>query len=412
MKPILSLILAALIVRAEAQPFSFAQKAAPRFQYELANLAASDSTLSRLLLGISILQGDLSFMPVAQGFEAEYRISLAIVNAGGDTVAAHQEEARLRVETLAETHSRQKYAFHRFDFNLPPGQYVAHLTLLDRASHLHTQAIAAKQLRDFGAANSTLVVSDALWLERPSWEARSYELMLFENTTNPNRELALYLEIKSRDRDTPLQVRQTIRNAHNEIVLQQQRVWSRHGAVEKIFLPIGTELLPYGSYEVEMALQQGGAHERVVAGFRLAWDDIPRTALHLNHALAAAKYLASEEENQTLQFALTQEALPTKQEILRKFWQAHDTTTTHAVRSAFYQRMVEAEDKFGGERRGWQTDLGRVYLMHGSPDEIEIPSRTSKAQPFQIWRYRARSREFLFIDRKGLGLYQLALGQD
>lgn len=412
MKPVLSLILAALIGRAEAQPFSFAQKAAPRFQYELANLAASDSTLSRLLLGMSILQGELNFLPVAQGFEAEYRISLALVSANGDTVAAHKEEARLRVENLAETHSRQKYAFHRFDFNLPPGQYVAHLTLLDVASNLQTEATAPKQLRDFGAAHSALAVSDAVWLERPSREAGNYDLMLFENTTNPNRELALYFEIMSRDRGTPLHVRQTIRNAQNEIVLEQQRIWPRQGTIEKIFLPISTELLPYGSYAVEMTLQQAGARERVVAGLRLAWDDIPNTALHLNHALATAKYLASEQESQTLQFALTQEALPAKQEALRKFWQAHDTTATHAVRSAFYHRMVAAEDKFGGERRGWQTDLGRVYLMHGSPDEIEIHSRTSKAQPLQIWRYRALGREFLFIDRKGLGLYQLALGQD
>ncbi len=415
MKPILLIVLAVLFCCAIAQSHSPAENAAPRFQYELANLTAPDSTLSRLLAGVSVLQAELAFLPAAQGFEAEYQIALNVVNAKGETVATREEKPRLQAASLAETYSRQQYAFHRFAFDLPPGEYSTRITLVDLVSNLRTEVVAVKTLRNFDATQVALAVSDIVWLERASGEEGNYDLMLFESTTNPNRALALYLEILSRDRQAPLHVQQTIRNARKEIVLEQQCEWPRRSTSEKLILPLGTELLPYGSYEVEMMIQQGGRRQRAAARFRLAWDDIPATALHLDHALGAAKYLATEEEGRTLQTAIEQESLPQKQNALRKFWQTHDTTSAsglYAMRSSFYQRLVEAEDKFGGEQRGWQTDLGRIYLVHGAPDEIAVHTRATTAQPFQVWRYRKRQKEFLFVDRKGLGLYQLAIGRD
>jgi GWxTD domain-containing protein len=415
MKTVLFLVLVALFCCTVARPQSPAEKTAPRFQCELANLAAPDSSLCRLLAGVSVLQAELAFLPSIKGFEAQYRIALAITNARGDTIATREERARLQVETLAETHSRRKYAFHRFVFDLPAGECATRITLLDLVSNEQAHVVAVKRLRNFDATQTALAVSDAVWLERASGEEGDYVPMLFENTTNPNRALALYLEILSRDRQAPLHVRQTIRNARKEVVIEQQRAWPRRSAIEKLFLPIDTELLPYGTYEVEMLVQQAGLQQRAQASFRLAWDGFPATALHLNHALAAAKYLATEEESRTLQAAIAQESLTEKQNALQEFWQAHDTTGAngvYAVRSGFYQRLVEAEDKFGGERRGWQTDLGRIYLAHGAPDEIEFHTRAKAAQPFQVWRYRTLQKEFLFVDRKGLGLYHLAIGQD
>lgn len=398
-----------------AQPDAPAEKIAPRFQFELANTAAPDSTLSRMLACVSVLHGELTFLPAIIGFEAEYQITLEVLNTRSEVVAKREEQTRLHAHDLAEAHSREKYAFHRFVFDLSPGEYSIRLMLNDHVSNRQTNAVRVKALRNFEAAPSTLVLSDALWFERANGEESGYEPMLFENMTNPNRELALYLEILSPDVQAPLYVQQVIRNAREEIVLQQQRVWPRKGALEKLFLPIGTELLPYGSYHVELLIQQKEKRHSVQASFRLAWDGIPSTALHLNHALAAAKYIANEDESHVLQAAREQTSLTEKQNTLRSFWQARDTSsvnTLFATSASFYQRLVEAEDKFGGEKLGWQTDLGRVYLTHGAPDEIEIQTKAKTPQPFQVWRYRNQQKEFLFIDRKGLGLYQLAIGED
>lgn len=395
-----------------AQPDSPTEKITPRFQFELANTVAPDSSLSRMLACVSVLHGELAFLPAINGFEAEYQITLEVANAKGEVAARREEKTRLRAHDVAEAHSREKYAFHRFVFDLPPGEYSARLALRNHASNQQASVVRLKALRSFDAA---LVASDALWFERASVEQGAFEPMLFENSTNPSRELALYLEILSRDLQTPLYVEQTIRNARDEIVLQQQRVWPRKSSLEKLFLPLGTELLPYGSYHVELLIQQKEKRQSARASFRLAWDGIPNTALHLNHALAAAKYLATAEESLALQNALAQISLIEKQNALQKFWQARDTSranTPFATSASFYQRLVEAEDKFGGEKLGWQTDLGRVYLTHGAPDEIEIQTKAKVSQPFQVWRYRNPAKEFLFIDRKGLGLYQLAIGED
>ncbi len=415
MKTVLLALLAFALRGAMAQPLFPTETIAPRVQIELANTTAPDSTLSRLLACVSVLPSGLTFLPAIQGFEAEYEIVLEVLNVKSETVATREATTRLYARDLTEARSSQRYSFHRFVFDFPPGEYSVRLAVLDRVSNLRTDLVTTKALRSFNSEQTSLVLSDAIWLERASGEESNYAPMLFANATNPDRELALYLEVRSRDLQTPLHVQQTIRNARQEIVLQQQRVWPRTGAIERLLLPLGTELLPYGSYAVEMLIQQDGRGQRAVANFRLAWDNVPATALHLNHALGAAKYVATEEERHALQTAVEQISLAEKQNALRKFWQARDTTNANGActsSASFYQRLLEAEDKFGGEKPGWQTDLGRVYLTHGAPDEIEIHTKATATQPFQVWRYHARQLEFLFVDRKGLGLYQLASRED
>ncbi len=62
-----------------------------------------------------------------------------------------------------------------------------------------------------------------------------------------------------------------------------------------------------------------------------------------------------------------------------------------------------------GQREGWKTDRGRVYLMYGQPDEVERHPNEVDAKPYEIWYYHNLTGgvEFVFVDRSSMGDYIL-----
>jgi GWxTD domain-containing protein len=134
--------------------------------------------------------------------------------------------------------------------------------------------------------------------------------------------------------------------------------------------------------------------------------------------LAAWKKLKTEEER----------------EAFRKiFWDLRDTdpdTEENEYRTAYYERFAYVNEHYTSGRPGYLTDRGRIYLIHGKPDEIEshpsggsyvMPSYqggdTITAYPFEIWFYRhvadvGSGIELEFVDRSGSGDYRLVNSAD
>jgi GWxTD domain-containing protein len=86
------------------------------------------------------------------------------------------------------------------------------------------------------------------------------------------------------------------------------------------------------------------------------------------------------------------------------FWFNRDPTpdtVENEYEDEHYRRMEYANEHFGAGIPGWKTDRGRIYILHGPPDEIEShPSGgtydrspqegggTTSSFPFERWRYR------------------------
>ena len=51
-----------------------------------------------------------------------------------------------------------------------------------------------------------------------------------------------------------------------------------------------------------------------------------------------------------------------------------------------YRRIVFANEKYGGQLAGWKTDRGRIYVLFGPPDSVELAA--DQRHPAEKWRYR------------------------
>jgi GWxTD domain-containing protein len=69
-------------------------------------------------------------------------------------------------------------------------------------------------------------------------------------------------------------------------------------------------------------------------------------------------------------------------------------------------RHVNAD--YGGFRKGWKSDPGRVYIVYGPPDEVERYAAQTDRKDHQIWRYYSMGGTiFVFVDESGYGNYRL-----
>lgn len=121
-------------------------------------------------------------------------------------------------------------------------------------------------------------------------------------------------------------------------------------------------------------------------------------------------------------------SLRAKRNFLTRFWRARDPTPgtpRNEARESFYQKVQLANREYRetghGSPVGWRSDRGRIYLRNGPPDEIrqqgahgEGGRLQSRALAWEVWRYTSsgKDRFYIFVDRTGLGSYNLVRSND
>jgi GWxTD domain-containing protein len=98
-----------------------------------------------------------------------------------------------------------------------------------------------------------------------------------------------------------------------------------------------------------------------------------------------------------------------KRKFMSDFWRVRDSNALTAVnefKQDYFERLQYVEQHFGGMRRpGWKTDMGRIMLMYGKPDEIErYPSNIDK-RAYEIWHFYSveGGTQCYFVDIQDLG---------
>jgi GWxTD domain-containing protein len=177
-----------------------------------------------------------------------------------------------------------------------------------------------------------------------------------------------------------------------------------------------------------------GAGTTLIAGSIWAYRNFVKSPAAKKHkslkqqALDEIAYLATAAEKKALKRLNTPEQI---QQFLAAFWERRDpspNTEENELREEFHRRRDYANAHFGKE--GWKTDRGRVYILHGPPDDIEqLPminvrfgnnaGRSLKALELWIYSRPANGTElpnifssynpgavkFVFADLEGAGCY-------
>jgi len=141
-------------------------------------------------------------------------------------------------------------------------------------------------------------------------------------------------------------------------------------------------------------------------------------------------YIITDEERAVFQKLTTPQE---KERFIEQFWKRRDTDPTTSInefKEEHYRRIAYANEHFHAGVAGWRTDRGKVYIIHGPPDEREqhLAGETyrrtmregggsTKTYPFERWRYRhiegiGTNVEIEFVDSTLDGNYTLVLNPE
>jgi GWxTD domain-containing protein len=140
----------------------------------------------------------------------------------------------------------------------------------------------------------------------------------------------------------------------------------------------------------------------------------------------AAYIIAPEERCAFLQLRSDEE----RDIFIEQFWYRRSPdpeSFENPLQEEHYRRIVFANNKFGTDIPGWQTDRGHIYIQYGPPDVVvshpagETMWRPSQDAPdsakhsWENWHYNyfeglGESVDFEFVDAAGSGEYPLRIG--
>lgn len=104
-----------------------------------------------------------------------------------------------------------------------------------------------------------------------------------------------------------------------------------------------------------------------------------------------------------------------KKNFIDEFWRKRDSnsdTPENEFKIEHYRRINLANLHFSRTREskdGWNTDMGRIYILYGEPSEIERHPSTRGAKPWEQWNYHELQGGvyLVFVDEDGYGVYRL-----
>jgi GWxTD domain-containing protein len=85
------------------------------------------------------------------------------------------------------------------------------------------------------------------------------------------------------------------------------------------------------------------------------------------------------------------------------FWEKRQPGNSEAAWLEYKEKVDFVQEKYGTRnKRGYETDRGRVYLEYGEPIDISDRANEPSSLPYQIWRYYKAGRfnnvRFVFYD--------------
>jgi len=138
-------------------------------------------------------------------------------------------------------------------------------------------------------------------------------------------------------------------------------------------------------------------------------------------------YIITPQEREAFLHLTTNEE---REQYIEEFWRRRNPdpdSPENSYREEHYRRIAYANEHFSSGIPGWRTDRGRIYILHGPPDEIDSHAAGSTydrppeqgggsttVYAFDIWRYRhlddiGDNIELWFADPTGTGEYHLTM---
>jgi len=419
-----------LLVLTFGSPLIAVSQIIPTFEFDLFNVKSSNGE-SHLEVFTRVPFSSLQFTEQQNSFFSQYEILAEVFEI--------DEKGRQRAVVLSKIWERSKKidSFRNTQSDtladlstqtlkdLSPGSYAMEMQLEDRNSGA---TFLRKQKFEIKAFNKATELSGLLFAD--DFDASTGKLTpnIASAIGSDKDDLVLFYEIYS-DRRKPVKVSYQIynkkvnakpsfksvlpfRSKKDDMVFEYESTETVNldSGENEATRDLDLSKLKIGEYVVRVQVKD--IDDNILSSsakdLSIQWTGLEDQIADIAGSVNQLKYIAKSSEIREINRA------PNMQErsrLFRAFWNRRDPTpgTPRNERmEEYYYRIKFANDRYSRFGDGWETDLGQVFILYGEPDYIQrYPYSYGSSKPYQVWSYYSIGRRFVFIDRTGVGDYQL-----
>ena len=417
----------------------------PLFYVDTASFRSHVEGQSRLEIYTKISNDQLLFQKEGGRFLSHIETSLGLFD-GEEQVAGGRWDDRIVASRYEDTRAGSIEQIRQYVFLVRPGRYrlVARMRdlLAQKVSGVEIEAevpaygaerlqlsrlMFAQRIGSPSDSTTTAVLHPSAGEQRSRGEFSSASAVFMKGTRQvipvvqrvygeafPT--LMVYVEVYNRGSGVPLTLEYRVYDRWNKIVLRRSET-VREDPKEGVEIDsAGTILktasldltaLSEGPYQLQIVAREGSSGGQASTSgmfqIRRSYRALFRTKP--KDVIESLRYIASKKELKALQSEDEQERM----EAWDRFWERRAPfSKALELQEEYYRRVRYANVQFTNViHRGWRTDRGRIYILYGSPDEVQRYPFEVDRKPYEIWRYYKINQEFVFVDEDGFGEYRL-----
>ncbi|HNW60036.1 MAG TPA: GWxTD domain-containing protein [bacterium] len=407
---VLGFFIGAAALPAQVEFDAMQENTGPNFHADLVNTAIdSSSTLSRLTVYIEILFDDLHFVKQGDVFEANYEVAVTLFDKDNDQADGAVWKEKVVATNFDMTNKRDHISQCHHAFALDPAHYTVKISVLDLESRQKSERSTAIDLARFDrgelSGSSLLFISS---VTQDSTGRLAVRPQISDATKGIIDSTLAFLEVYAAHPPQEVKVKYELLGNATRTKVRRTFTQNLERWNTPLFFKLRTDSLPQDTYLLSVELEGGGASFKTRKSFFVRWSALPASATDLKTAVEQLRYVATKNEWKRLKKAKGGDALL---EEYKAFWLRHDPTPgteANETMDAFYSRIEFANQRFSVMHMpGWRTDMGLIFIILGSPDDVERDAYPRDMKPYEIWNYYQYNRQFLFFDYTGFGDYRL-----
>ncbi len=377
------------------------------FFYTFYNLPSTVPGQNELLTFFEIPYATLLFEKQAHTFFASAVWTITVENQDEQTVFSQDIVDTARVDSFQMTLSQKKFFSHFEKILLKPGKYRLKIRLFDRISE--SPALRSEEFKSPDYIGKAPAFGDILFLKSATDTTLGTANLLPFFRPQDLDSVSFFTRIVCK-RDRPHAILKIeIKSLNNQVVYSEKRPLSLVRGIHSVHQILPLKKLSAGHYFVKLSLVGTRANRTS----RPIWirRKISKLAKEstLIDIIDPMQYVMRTEEWHRLKKAPPAE----QKQLFKQFWAKRNplpNSDTNPLLKEFYRRVEYANEHFSNNlEQGWRTDLGRIYIIYGPPDDIyrNEGDMFSDQPPYIIWTYYNLRLRFVFVDENNTGDYHL-----
>ncbi|MFZ4620273.1 MAG: GWxTD domain-containing protein [Bacteroidota bacterium] len=384
----------------------------PEFFVDALSFSSGDSITSRVDVYIQVPYDAIQFTKKNDRYSAGYEVTLNFLGEDNSSVSEKVWTESVDVPIFDYTEARRAFSLTQRSINIAPGIYTLRSQVKDNDSKKVFHVI--KKIIVGNYATKALALSDVMLVNRTGSEGDKKTIApnISGNIGENNNSFSVFFEIYSSRPNDSLELHYTIVDYKGREMLNKFQPYRSKGSRNQIITRFDSAKYGTGAYQLNIeARSLSDAPEEIPAlkqrAFVVRWGNMPISISDLALAIRQLKYIAKDKEIDAFDDAKTDEE---KRKLFDEFWLKRDpnpATKRNEYMEEYYSRVEYANKTFSHYQPGWNTDMGMVFILFGSPNNVERHPFDIDSKPYEVWAYYDYNRSVIFVDESGFGDFRL-----